>query len=65
MFNLISILLYVKSIYSEDISMAVMQQSRYSVFYDRNTLIELGLLWQSSPILLLSVFHYWNLYLGL
>jgi len=44
MFNLISILLYVKSIYSEDISMAVMQQSGYSVFYDRNTLIELSLL---------------------
>jgi len=44
MFNLISILSYVKSIYLEDVSTVVMQQSRYLVFYDRNTSIKLGLL---------------------
>jgi len=43
MFNLISILSYVKSIYLEDVSTVVMQQSRYLVFYDRNTSIKLGL----------------------
>ena len=43
---------------------AVMQQSRYPIFNNGDTPIQLGLLWQSSPTLLLSVSYYWNLYLG-
>jgi len=43
--------------------MIVMQQSGYLVFYDSDTSIELGLLWQSSSILLLSVSYHWNLHL--
>ena len=37
----------------------------YLVFHIGSTLIELGLLWWSSPIQPLLVFHYWNLYLEL
>jgi len=39
----------------------VIQQSRYPIIEDRNTLILLSFLWQSSSILLLSVSHHWNL----
>ena len=37
-----------------------MQQSRYPVFYDKDTPIELSFPWQCSPTLLLSVFYHWN-----
>ena len=40
----------------------VIQQSGYLIFHDRDISIWLGLLWQSSPTLLLSVSHYWNLH---
>jgi len=48
----------------QHISAVLMQQSGYPVFHDRDTPIELGLPWQSSPIWPLSVFHYWNLCSG-
>jgi len=51
----------IMAIFLQHVLMAVIQ-SRYPVFYDRNTPIELGLLWQSSPILLLLVSHHWNLH---
>ena len=40
----------------------MMRQFGYPVFYNKDTLIKLGLPWQSSPILLLLVSQYWNLY---
>ena len=38
-----------------------MQQSKYSVFYNRDIPIELSLSWQGFAILLLLVFYHWNL----
>ena len=46
----------------QHISMAIIQQSEYQVFYNRDTLIELSLLWQSSSIWSLSVSYHWNLH---
>jgi len=50
--------MYIKFTHSEDVSVAVMQQSRYPVFYDKDTPIELSFPWQCSPTLLLSVFYH-------
>ena len=52
------------TLFLQYIPAAMMHQSEYPVFHDGNTPIKLSLLWQSSPILLLSISYYWNLYLG-